>query len=390
MSERLTSLNITNTITISRVETHMRTLLLSGLVLVLTLSSCTKKEEPKEQQLAAYKKERSALDDKIKQLEKELGKTTKVEGIAVTTLTMTPTQFDHVIDVKGSVDSRSSVNITPKTAGTITKIMVMNGQSVTKGQLLVELDAELVKRGIEEVKTQLDFATTLYEKQQRIYEQKAGSELQYLSAKNQKESLERRLSSLNEQLELSRMYAPTTGYIDNLIPKVGENVAPGMPIMTVVNTSDMRIVADIAESYVKTVNVGDPVTVIFAETGDTLRTKVSIVSKNVSIVNRTIRVEIPLRPVPPMVHPNMTCNVLINDISIPSALTVPLTSILRDGDATYCYTVDQGGHVVRRDVTVGLVSGSLAQITNGLAPGEHVINKGMLDVAVGQHVRVIQ
>jgi len=370
----------------------MRIILLTGIVAALTLASCSNESElPKDQLLLNLKKERATIDDKISALERELGKAAgSKDGIPVSTMTATQHDFQHVIDVKGSVDSRSSVMVTAKMAGTIAKLTVTNGQMVKKGQLLVELDAEITKRGIDEVKTQLDFATTLYEKQQRIYDQKAGSEVQYLSAKNQKESLERRLLSLQEQLELSRIYAPTTGYIDNLVPKLGENIAPGMPILTVVNTSDMRVVADLAESYIKSVNIGDRATIIFGESGDTVQATVAIVSKNVNVVNRTIRVEMPLRSTLSSIRPNMTCNVLINDVTIANAITLPLTAVLRESDATYCYTVDAKGRVVRRDINVGLISGSNVEIVNGLNAGENVIVKGMLDVAAGQHVRVIQ
>jgi membrane fusion protein (multidrug efflux system) len=370
----------------------MRIILLTSIAAALTLMSCSKEGDlPKDKLLEQLKKERTAIDEKISVLERDLGKVAgKNEGIPVSTITASQRDFEHVIDVKGSVDSRSSVMVTAKMAGTIAKLTVSNGQMVKKGQLLVELDAEITKRGIDEVKTQLDFATTLYEKQQRIYDQKAGSEVQFLSAKNQKESLERRLSSLMEQLELSRIYAPTSGYIDNLVPKLGENIAPGMPILTVVNTSDMRVIADLAESYINSVNVGDRATIIFGESGDTLNATVGIVSKNVNVVNRTIRVEIPIRSTLASIRPNMTCNVLINDVTIPKAITLPLTAVLREGDATYCYTVNDKGHVVRRAIKVGLISGSLIEVVSGLQIGENVIVKGMLDVAAGQHVRVIQ
>lgn len=370
----------------------MRTILLTGIVAALTLMSCSKEESlPKDKLLEKLKTERAVIDDKISVIERELGKAAgNKEGTPVATMSATQRPFEHVIDVKGAVDSRSSVMVTAKTAGTISKLTVSNGQMVKRGQLLVELDAEITKRGMDEVKTQLDFATILFEKQQRIYEQKAGSEVQFLSAKNQKESLERRLSSLKEQLELSRVYAPTSGYVDNLTPKLGENIAPGMPILTVVNTSDMRVIVDLAESYINTVNVGDRATIIIGESGDTVRATVGIVSKNVNVVNRTIRVEIPLRSSLSSIRPNMTCSVLINDVTIPKAITLPLTSVLREGDATYCYTVEERGRVARRDIKVGLISGSLVEVVSGLNVGENVIVKGMLDVAAGQLVRVIQ
>lgn len=358
-----------------------------ALLVILTLASGCKQDDS----IESLRAQRAALDEKIRRLENEHGgKNGGDAATPVTVMTMVHAPFKHIIDVRGTIDSRSSIDILPKASGQIEKLLVSNGQAVVRGQLIVELDAEITRKAIEEVKTQLSFASTMYEKQKRIYEQKAGSEIQYLQAKSTKESLEQRLASLEEQMVLYRIKAPTTGYVDNLTAKEGEIAIPGIRLLTIVNTSDMRVVADLAEPYIATVKAGAPITIILTEISDTIQAKVSLVSRVVNPTNRTFRVETILPRVPPLLKPFTTCSVRINDQTIESALSVPIESVMRENSSEYVYIVDDEGTVNRVHVSTGLTSGSHIQITDGLKGGEKVITRGMLEVAEGQRVRVIQ
>jgi membrane fusion protein, multidrug efflux system len=364
-------------------------ILLSLLAVVGIVAACGGEAEPAEKQLATLRAERAAIDEKIRALERA-GHGEKKEATPVTVHTTAVAPFEHILDVKGTVESRTTVTITPKMAGMITKLAVVNGQSVSKGQLLVEIDNAMIKAGLDEVQTQLDLAATLYDKQKRIYEQKAGSEVQYLTAKTQKEALERRLTSLKEQLEMSRIYAPVSGIVENVTPRVGETAMPGMPMFTIVNTADMRVVADLAETYVKDVQTGDKVTLIFPEIGDTIISRVLTAARSVNPVSRTFRVEAQVRPVPAAVRPNMTASVIINDKTVKDAITVPLVSVVREGTNAHVYVVNAQGRIERRDVTMGLVTDGMIQVVSGLQAGERVVVRGVLDVVAGQTVRVIQ
>lgn len=362
-----------------------------GVLAVITLAACQPSDVPPEKQLEQLRAERAKIDGQIRDLEKTLGKNGDANGTApVSIFTTASGAFNHVVDVKGTVDSRSTVDIMAKMAGQIISLNVKNGQTVSKGQLLMEIDNEVIKRGIEEVRTQLDFATTLYEKQKRIFDQKAGSEIQYLQAKNNKEALERRLESLQEQLAMSRVYAPTSGYIDNLGPAVGEMTMPGMPVMTIVNTSDMRVVVDLAETYVRTVNAGDKVDIRFPELNETVSTSISTVARTVNPVSRTFRVEIALSKVPPMLRPNTTCEVHINDEVINNAISIPLASIVREGAKQFVYVIGDKNAAAKREIQTGLVSGGDVQVTGGLNANERIVVRGVLDLVDGQRVRIVQ
>lgn len=361
------------------------------LVMSVVMVACGGNDAPVEQQIATLRAERAAIDERIAALEKTLGATkATTDRVPVTIHTVSLAPFAHVIDVKGSVESRTTVSIMPKMAGTITALNVSNGQTVRKGALLVEIDNAMIKAGIEEVRTQLDLAVTLYEKQKRIYEAKAGSEVQYLTAKTQKDALERRLASLNEQLEMTRIYAPVAGVVENVTPRAGEMAMPGMPMFTIVNTSDMRVVTDLSEIYVKDVGRGDRVEIIIPEIGDTIVTSISNAASNVNPVSRTFKVEMPLRSAPATLRPNMTARVMITDKTVPQAIAVPLAAIVRDGDAAYVWVVGADDKVMRRDVTTGDVSGDSIVISTGLSAGDMIVMRGVLEVAEGQPVRIMQ
>lgn len=367
--------------------------LITLLVAIMLIAMACNKEETVKDLMA----KRSELDNQIREIDSKIkvleakadtsGQAAKRQPVSV--VTVAEQSFEHVINVKGSVDSRSSVQITPRIGGTIIRLNVVNGQAVRKGQLLAELDAEITKRAMEEVQTQLDFAVTLFEKQKRIYEAKAGSEVQYLQAKNQKESLERRLESMKEQLSMSRIVAPVSGYAERVVPKVGENVAPGYQMMTIVNTSDLRVMVDLAESYIATVQKGDPVTVIFPDIHDTLRTKIGVVSRNVDAMNRAFRVEIPIHGSKENVRPNTTVAVWINDQTLKSAIVLPISAVLNAGSEYYVYVIEKNV-AKRRTVTKGLTSEGRVQIVSGLTAGEDVVVGGVLDVADGQTIQIAQ
>lgn len=364
---------------------------LSFALLACSIVSCNDASGDNEQvQLDELRAQRAQIDAQIKTLEAALvSSSSKPSLIPVSVITASEGVLPHYIDVKGTIDSKSTVMLSSQLPGRITAVYVSSGQTVKAGQILVEVDNEVIKRGIEEVSVQLDFASILYEKQQRLFEQKAGSEIQYLTAKNQLEALVRRMASLREQLSMSRITAPRSGICDNVTAKIGETAAPGMPLMTLVNMSDVRVIADVSEAFVSTVNRGDLASITFAESTDTIRVAVNSVSRVVNPLNRTFRLEISLKNPPPVVRPNATCRVAINDQTIENCLSVPLSMIQRDSKGAYLYVVDATNTVRRRDIVLGITSGAAVQIVQGLAAGENLVHKGATDVADGQVVKIV-
>lgn len=373
----------------------MRTIFSAHTFLVLTavgfLGACSpSSEKGAEQTLEQLRAERAELDQRIAALEAAQGSQANAStAVPVTAITTQEAPFHHVVSVQGTVDSRSTISVAPQMGGRIVALNVANGSVVKKGDVLMELDAEMLRSTIAEVETQLDFATTLFVKQERIYQQKAGSEVQYLQAKANKESLERRRDVLREQLALMRVTAPTSGVVDNVTVSAGEMAMPGMPVLTIVNTSDMRVVIDLAEAYLHSINRGDVVRIMVPDLMYEFRSTIDHVARTLNTVNRTFRVEVPLRNVPARLLPNTTALVEITDQTIPQAISVPLTAVLQNNGESYVYVIGQDLRVEKRTISMGLVAGDLVQITQGLSANERVVVRGNQDVSPGSTVRIV-
>ncbi|MEY3385969.1 MAG: hypothetical protein RIR53_780 [Bacteroidota bacterium] len=361
------------------------------LPIIILLFSCGKSDAPSpKERLEQLRSERTRIEREIKQIESTLSSADAGSAsLPVSVLAAATSDLAHQVEVKGTVDARSTITLSPQMGGRITRVNVTPGQAVTAGQVLVELDDELIRKGIKEVEVQLDFARTLFEKQRRIFEQKAGSEIQYLTAKNQLEALERRMESLQEQRTMSRITAPRSGFAENIMAKVGEMAMPGMPALTIVNMSDVRVVVDVSETFLSTVSIGDRVTMEFPEIADTVSSTIKTLSRLVNPASRTFRLEIPVSPVPAALRPNTTCRVSINDVTLKNVMVIPLAAILHDNRGSFVYVVDDKNIVKRVDVSMGLSSGGNVQITSGLELGQKVVVKGTTMISPGQTVRIV-
>ena len=212
----------------------------SAVVVAGLLAACSATTPDKQTQLAELKAEQVKLAEKIKRLESELpADSTKETSVAkeVVTVALAPHKFDHYVQTQGSIESLENIQASAKTPGIITEVFVVEGQQVNKGQIIGQIDNSLLVRGVEELKSSLELATTVYQRQKNLWEQKIGSEVQYLQAKNNKESLERRLASLNEQIDMTHIKSPINGVVDEVMLRVGQNIAPGMPAVRIINNS---------------------------------------------------------------------------------------------------------------------------------------------------------
>lgn len=367
----------------------MKSRILAAIALLLVAYACNNKNTDKAAQLEALRKEQAMLTTEIKKLEAELQATgeIKIASKAVLVTEVQPAEFKSYIDVQGRVDARENVDVTAESMGIIKSINVKVGQSVNKGQILAELDNDAVKKGIEEVKSQLDFATTLFKKRENLWKQKIGSEVEYLTAKNQKEGLELRLASLNEQLNMTRITSPITGLVDDVNVKVGQAVMPGLPAFKVVNYNDLRVVAELAESHISKVKKGDKVKLLFKDLNKEIDAVVSFTAKTINQMNRTFRVEIQLNENNRDYYPNMITLVRINDYNNPAALIIPVNLIQRSEMGTFVFVANSQGKqkvAEKRSITTGKSYGSEIEVLSGLTAGESVITTGYTDLNEGQ------
>lgn len=356
------------------------------IVVGLFLASCGQKPTDKKAELEALKKERAALNAKIEQLESELGTASAVSDIKdVSILNLTESSFENYLEVQGKIDAEENVQVNPEAPGVITAIYASVGQTVAKGQVLAQIDDQVLRQNIAELQNQLELATTLFERQKNLWNQKIGTEVQYLSAKTQKEAAERRIATVKSQISMYKIKSPISGTVDAMDLKVGQAVMPGMSAIRVVNAKKLSAKAQIAESYVSRVNQGDNVQVILPDVPDTVSTKISFASKTIDAVSRSFNVEIKL-PSNKNYRPNMLAVLKIVDYQNPKALIIPVNAIQKAENGDYVF-ISENGKAKRVDIKIGKVSEGRAEILSGLKAGDQVITAGMQGLSPGDTIK---
>jgi RND family efflux transporter MFP subunit len=307
----------------------------------------------------------------------------------VQALTLVESPFRTWVEVQGNVDARQSIEVTAESMGVVRNIQVKEGQKVTKGQILAELDQTVFLQSIEEIKGQLDFAKQLYSKQANLWKQNIGSEIQYLNAKNQKESLERRLATVESQLDMTRIKAPVSGTVDQVYLKLGQSTAMGMPAVRVVNFNDLRVVTDLSESYVSRVREGASVDLEFKDLNLSAQGRIAYVARSISALNRTFRAEVPLNNREGLYRPNMIVGMKINDYSTNKAIKIPVNLLQNSDEGAFVMVVraeGQGLKAARVSVTPGRSNGIETEILQGLQAGDRIITTGYNDLNDGQAI----
>lgn len=378
--------------------THMKTNIytrsLTAIALVAFMASCSSSEKDKKTQLAELKTQQANITKEISKLEEEIDKetpdslkTARAKEIVVKELS--PVKFDHFIQTQALVESEENILVSAKIPGVVTHVFLREGETVAKGQTIAQVDNSLILRGIDELKTSLDLAKTTFEKQENLWKQKIGTEVQYLQAKNGKESLENKLASLNEQNEQTKIKAPVSGILDEVEVKVGQNIAPGMPAARVVNNSDLKITARISESYSNQLKKGAKIVVTFPDIDKTVESKLNFVARNIDPLSRTFNVEADL-PSNADLRPNMTAVIRVVFETSPNAIVVPINIVQTINNEKVVFVAEQDGkNVVARKkvITVGGVFDNKAEV-QGLASGDKLITVGYQGLNDGEIVKI--
>ncbi|RAK01890.1 RND family efflux transporter MFP subunit [Larkinella arboricola] len=375
----------------------MKTYYVIGLATALMMS-CSSEEKKsdlasKKQELAELKSQQSEISTKIRALEAEVAKLdpkqaeqTRIKEVTVAPLTATT--FKHFVELQGTIDAKNNVQVSPKSGGAITAVYVKEGDAVKPGTVLAKIDDQILRESLEEIKNQLTLANTVYEKQANLWKQQIGTEIQYLQAKNNKEGLEKRLATLNAQLSQSSVTSPISGVVDRVNVKAGETAMPGVGIVNVVNLSQLKVVAKVADTYAGSVRRGDAVIVRFPDINKELTTRISFVSTTVDPLSRTFTIEAPL-PSDNSLKPNMLAQVKINDISKAKSIVINqnLVQSTENGQLVYIAVNENNKKVARaRQVKTGLSYGGQIEITDGLQSGDQIITQGYQELVDGQPI----
>ncbi len=352
-----------------------RILFIAISALIISCGSPDKKAE-----LEKLKKEKSEIDAKIIALEDELkksgGDSTMEKTIEVTAQLITPQIFKTYIEVQGHIEADENVSLSTQMPGTITQISAKVGDEVTKGQELALTDSRAIQQQISDLQTNYDLASQVFQKQKNLWDQKIGTEIQFLQAKTTKESLEKKMGALQEQLRMSKIISPINGTVDAINIKLGQMVQPGMPCVNVVNFSNLKIKADVAETYASRIKKGNEVMVYFPDMNDSLSSKINYAARAINTLSRTFNLEVLLLDNTKDYHPNMVAKLKINDFQSPTpVVVVPVKFIQRGTSEAYVY-VANGSRAAKKIINIGREYNGLAEITNGLNAGDMLIVAG--------------
>ena len=333
---------------------------------------------------ADLKTELATVASQISKLEGDsIGKSVLVEANAIV-----PSIFKTYINVQGRVDADENVAVSAEMPGTITKINVKAGDEVSKGQVLAETDARAMQQALSDLQTNLDLVNQLYEKQKALWDQKIGTEVQFLQAKTQKESMEKKMGTIAEQVRMSKIISPIDGTIDAVDIKLGQLTAPGMPAIRVINFNNLKVKADLAESYASKVHKGDEVLIKFPDSNDTLTSKVNYSARAISALNRTFAVEILLDNKKEF-HPNQIAILNINDYkSAKPVISIPLNYIQKDLKGQQFVLVAEGKKAAKRNITLGKEYNGNVEVVEGLSESDLLITSGYDGLNEGDAIKV--
>jgi membrane fusion protein (multidrug efflux system) len=365
-------------------KTIQKVLSISALFLI---AACHPKDDTAAK-LEALKKQRDDLNKEIASIEVQLASkdtTKKDKAKIVSAVPLSTVTFRNYVEIQGRIDADENISLSPQMGGAVTRINVKVGDEVRQGQLLAEIDNKVIVQGIAELQNSLDLSTTMYEKQKNLWDQKIGTEVQYLSAKNQKESLERKMASLKQQLELSYIKSPINGTVDAVDLRLGQIAAPGLPAIRVVNFDNLKVKGEVSEAFAGKIKKGDAVNISFPDMGDSLQSKIDFAAKVISPLSRTFTVQVNLDRKKDY-HPNMIAILKIVDYINPKALVVPVSTIQHAEEGDFVI-IDDNGKARKVKVKVGQTYNGSAEITEGLKEGDRIILRGFQDLNEGEAIK---
>lgn len=332
---------------------------------------------------------RTSLAAELLELEAQIAAADTAAANSATVVTAMPvakSRFEHFFTVQGAVETDQNAQIFPEAAGRIMTISVNEGERVSKGQLLMSIDSKIVSNQIDEVKSRLGLAETVYKKQEKLWEQKIGSEIQYLEAKNNYESLKQNLETLQAQLAMYAVKAPFDGVVDEVLPKEGEMASPAMPAFRLINTNNVYIKADVTERYLGKIKAGDSVAVTFPSIGQTLHTSIERIGNFINPNNRTFKVRLSMKNSGDALKPNLLGELKIRDYVNPSAVVIPTSLLQQSPSGEEFVYVANGTTAVRTVVKSGLSYGDQSEIVSGLDGTEMLVVKGARAIKDGETI----
>ena len=383
--------------------------IVSILIISIILSSCSNNKKLTVEEIIAtnnleqIRNKKSELDlkqqelsNQLQQLESKIKELDPQQKIPlITTYIINEEVFKHYVELQESVDTKKNLVIFPEFSGVLANVFVKEGDKVTKGQALAKIDDGGLSQQLSQLQIQTDLAKTTFERQKRLWDQKIGSEIQYLQAKSSYEAQQKAVSQLEQQISKTVVKAPFTGIIDDVITDQGSVVAPGQsPLIRIVNLDDMFIETEVPERYISNVTEGKTVKIEFPILGTTMESKVRQAGNFINPANRTFKVEISVPNENSLIKPNLTAKLKINDYTNEKAILIPLSIISENAlGEQYVYTIvnKEGTKATSKKVIIetGQTQGDFIEVLSGLTHNDEIIQEGARSVEDGQIVKIL-
>ena len=356
-------------------------------------------------QLKKLEKEKAELEsaiekkqDALKEVEKKIAalqdstEEVKDNSSLVSLDTLDPIRFVHSVEIQGIVSTDNNITLSAENGGKVIKVYVKEGQTVSKGQRLIDLDASVLENNLSELRTRLQLAEDTYRKQDALWKKNIGTEIQYLQTKNNYEALKDQETTLLSQLEKSQLRSPINGTVDDIMVNMGEMTTPGVPVVRVVNLSDIEVKADVSEKYVGAFKRGDKVSVYLPALRDTLQGSITAVGQVINPNNRTFTLHVAVSQNDGRLKPNLLAMITAVDYTNEKAICIPSNLVQTEGYRKFVMIAVEGQdgmQAVRRDITTGLTANGMIHIESGLLPGDIVITKGHLNLEPGDLIKTL-
>ncbi|UQD55766.1 efflux RND transporter periplasmic adaptor subunit [Flavobacterium sp. K5-23] len=335
-------------------------------------------------------KELKKIDDAISTLDVNHKET------LITTFEAKESVFKHYLELQAAVETKENIVVNAEFGGILTQINVKEGQRVTKGQALGKIDDGGLTQQLAQLEIQAVLAKTTFDRQKNLWDQKIGSEIQFLQAKSTYEAQNKAVLQLKKQMAKTVIKAPFSGIVDEIITEKGSVVGPGSPLLRVISLGNMYLEAEVPEKYIGSIKRGTEVIVDFPMLNETINTTISLVNNNINPGNRSFKVQIQVPNKSGLIKPNLSSKININDYSNLNVITVPLSIISENADGEqYIYIAEKTGkdnQAIAKKVIVktGKSQGDLIEILEGLNDGDSIIKEGARSIKDGQKVSIIK
>ena len=367
------------------------------LIVILTfIVSCTNDTlDSKKKRVDELKNSLVEIYSEIDMLEEEISLIDSTFGDKnyelVTTIEPSSKEFIHEINLRGNVVSMMNIMIVSEVIGKYKRIFVKDGQFVKKGDVLATINSDVIDINLKEIETNLILLKTIYDRQSNLWDNKIGSEIDYLRAKSNYESIKSRFEATKRQIAKFKITAPFSGIIESTSARVGEMSSPGIPAFSIYNENDSYIEIDVSENYGNSFTVGDNAKLIL-ENDSVILTSILSVGQVINPINRTFKigVEIPF-DLKESLKPNQIINLKLIDYRNENSISIPSNIIYSDERGNYIFIIDEfdGENVARKiPILIGKSSNYMTEVLSGLLGEEQVIDKGSSNVVDGSYVKM--